>query len=659
MEASSHPDSDTAYPNFSHAAFPSNAPFRNLPTRSQSPPRLGNYSSAAGHEHGVDSSDSNPSSSQSAGKEISDHEQLSSTTYMCVYPGCDRGFARDYDLDRHIKIHFPSLTTKLDCPQGAKVGSFCKRVGERGFTRKDHLHEHLRTVHFVNVPESSRGRRDQPPQGEIEPHSKKDTTNMSSLTTVVEPQQDEECQPKLEGDFNDEALTVSSSGSSNPKKYAFSNNETGSKLMRLTFISDVAMISAVRDSRDMTGVASQLTSECVAKEAFKMQPSDTPLHGVVLGSQNGIVSEQQTLSRACNVSDAPLPGSRKIGHGSHPSGHEGAEKPHNALEGQVAKKETAFDSAVFYLNRQEYRKAERVLRQLPRIGDPDYKSKLYLLLAGSRKIGHGSHPSEHKEAEKPHNALEGQVAKKETAFDSAVFYLNHQEYRKAEDILRQLPRIGHPDYELKLYLLLAEAYQGQRPLGKARRLALASLCKWRALHHKTYPRWGRSADLHIAFITALGNNLEANALRKVHRPRRSYTAAFVGLAMKVGAMSCGQRLFDDFIETRPGAAEELRAALDTFDRQRPTSHSPAYPAASYQSYSGSTNMSGNPTRDTAASPAGAVDPNFTPPRSIYDPPPTSGGLFSTNRRCDEPPESKWLLICAQAWRRPTSLLHLD
>ncbi|CAL8584931.1 hypothetical protein XPA_010515 [Xanthoria parietina] len=125
--------------------------------------------------------------------------------------------------------------------------------------------------------------------------------------------------------------------------------------------------------------------------------------------------------------------------------------------------------------------------------------------------------------------------------------------------------------------------------------------------------------------------------------------------------SCGQRLFDDFIETRPGAAEELRVALDTFDRQRPTSHYPAYPAASYQSYSGSTNMSGNPTRDSATSPAGAVNPNFTPPRSIYDPPPPppSGGLFSTNLRRDEPPESKWLLICAQAWRQPTSLLQLD
>ncbi len=132
-----------------------------------------------------------------------------------------------------------------------------------------------------------------------------------------------------------------------------------------------------------------------------------------------------------------------------------------------------------------------------------------------------------------------------------------------------------------------------------------------------------------------------------------------GILSQLFVQSCGQRLFDDFIETRPGAAEELRVALDTFDRQRPTSHCPAYPAASYQSYSGSTNMSGNPTRDSATSPAGAIDPNFTPPRSIYDPPPTSGGLFSTNLRRDEPPESKWLLICAQAWRRPTSLLHLD
>ena len=171
---------------------------------------------------------------------------------------------------------------------------------------------------MVDMPKSSRGMpvslNDNPPsKGKIEQHSKKDTTNMSALTSVVEPQQDQEWQPKLEGGFNDEALTVLSSGSSNPKKYTFSNNETGSKLTRLTSISDVAMIPAVRDFRDMTGVASQLTSEWVewvAKESFRVQPSDTPLDGVVLGSLNGIVSKQQVPSGACTVIDISLPGSR-------------------------------------------------------------------------------------------------------------------------------------------------------------------------------------------------------------------------------------------------------------------------------------------------------------------------------------------------------------
>ncbi|CAL8584697.1 hypothetical protein XPA_010283 [Xanthoria parietina] len=88
-------------------AFPSNAPFGEIfgeiPTRSPSPPRLV-YSYPAGYKHRVDSSDSNPSSSQSAGKEISDHEQLRhvdrstqparsmisrSTPYVCHHPGCD------------------------------------------------------------------------------------------------------------------------------------------------------------------------------------------------------------------------------------------------------------------------------------------------------------------------------------------------------------------------------------------------------------------------------------------------------------------------------------------------------------------------------------------------------------------------------------------
>ena len=468
-----------------------------------------------------------------------------------------------------MKIHYP--TTRLDCPMGMKDGSSCKRVGERGFTRKDKLRDHLLRAHFVNLSESSRGMRaslndNQLFKGEIEQHSKKDATSISALATVVEQQEDEERQPNLERSFdkrggkahsdqvpdlalasnvetdfrrsesllrratklmsfpsipgheqpsevadslpitknsrwhtsvgtpsiialqqatrgypdtnssvssldalwdlNDEAMSVSSSGSSNPDEHAFSNNKMGSNLTQLTSVSDVAMIPAVRDSRDMTGVASQLTSEWVAKESFRVQPSDTSLDGVVLGSLNGIVSEQQAPSSACTVTDAPLPGSREVGQCSPPSEHEEAEKPHNALEGQVANEEAALDSAIFHLNHQEYRKAKRVLRQLPRI---------------------------HKN--------------------------------------------GDSDYEAKLYLLLAKAYQGQDRLEKAKGFASVSLDERQDLHGEIHPLVEESAELLIAILIGLGNNMEADALRKIHCPRRSYTAAFVGLAMKVGTMA--------------------------------------------------------------------------------------------------------------------------
>ena len=80
-----------------------------------------------------------------------------SQPYSCVYPGCPRSFARPYDLDRHMKVHLPR--DKYDCPQGLRGGDFCKRVGENGFLRKDHLFEHLRKVHMVDLPKSARGTR--------------------------------------------------------------------------------------------------------------------------------------------------------------------------------------------------------------------------------------------------------------------------------------------------------------------------------------------------------------------------------------------------------------------------------------------------------------------------------------------------------------------
>lgn len=80
------------------------------------------------------------------------------TPYICVFPSCDRQFARSYDLDRHMQTHFPGANIKYDCPQ-AKAGSFCRRVGDKGFTRKDHLIEHLRKVHLLDFPKTARGTR--------------------------------------------------------------------------------------------------------------------------------------------------------------------------------------------------------------------------------------------------------------------------------------------------------------------------------------------------------------------------------------------------------------------------------------------------------------------------------------------------------------------
>lgn len=73
--------------------------------------------------------------------------------HLCDSPGCTLGFRNPSELAHHRKIHNEeSSTRKIDCPEGAKLGSFCQRTGENGFTRRYRLREHLRKVHHVNVP---------------------------------------------------------------------------------------------------------------------------------------------------------------------------------------------------------------------------------------------------------------------------------------------------------------------------------------------------------------------------------------------------------------------------------------------------------------------------------------------------------------------------
>ena len=72
----------------------------------------------------------------------------------CLHEGCEYQTKRQYDYDRHQKTHYPSQPSeKFDCTIRG-----CDRTGERAFSRKDNLKEHLRTVHAKVIPKQGRRR---------------------------------------------------------------------------------------------------------------------------------------------------------------------------------------------------------------------------------------------------------------------------------------------------------------------------------------------------------------------------------------------------------------------------------------------------------------------------------------------------------------------
>ncbi|KAI9780681.1 MAG: hypothetical protein M1839_006622 [Geoglossum umbratile] len=67
--------------------------------------------------------------------------------YYCLSHSCGGTFTRKADLERHIAtIHKPNAP-RFDCPLNR-----CHRKGEDGFTREDHLNEHLRNYHSRYIP---------------------------------------------------------------------------------------------------------------------------------------------------------------------------------------------------------------------------------------------------------------------------------------------------------------------------------------------------------------------------------------------------------------------------------------------------------------------------------------------------------------------------
>lgn len=61
---------------------------------------------------------------------------------------CGKSFTRVADVKRHqASVHFPVLT---DCPMVS-----CPRKAKNGFPRRDHLIEHLRSYHHMDIPKRS------------------------------------------------------------------------------------------------------------------------------------------------------------------------------------------------------------------------------------------------------------------------------------------------------------------------------------------------------------------------------------------------------------------------------------------------------------------------------------------------------------------------
>ncbi|KAI9776244.1 MAG: hypothetical protein M1839_000477 [Geoglossum umbratile] len=67
--------------------------------------------------------------------------------FACLEPSCDSLFTRKADLERHVATMHAPRAARFDCPLAR-----CHRKGEDGFTREDHLNEHLRNYHNRDIP---------------------------------------------------------------------------------------------------------------------------------------------------------------------------------------------------------------------------------------------------------------------------------------------------------------------------------------------------------------------------------------------------------------------------------------------------------------------------------------------------------------------------
>lgn len=87
---------------------------------------------------------------------------ISPRSWTCEIAGCtsSANFTRLADLQRHQSTVHGMGTPEFPCTVPR-----CNRVGDKGFTRRDHLVEHLRNFHHMDIPKRRPGERSAFPFG--------------------------------------------------------------------------------------------------------------------------------------------------------------------------------------------------------------------------------------------------------------------------------------------------------------------------------------------------------------------------------------------------------------------------------------------------------------------------------------------------------------
>ncbi|KAF2399598.1 hypothetical protein EJ06DRAFT_557391 [Trichodelitschia bisporula] len=107
------------------------------------------YGSSEGDGRSDQSLDENSRFGDRSNSGMSVTSRSSKKPHCCA--ACNAEFARKADLTRHFECTHDENSKRFDCTMPR-----CSRKGREGFTRKDHLTEHLRNYHQQDIPKNRR-----------------------------------------------------------------------------------------------------------------------------------------------------------------------------------------------------------------------------------------------------------------------------------------------------------------------------------------------------------------------------------------------------------------------------------------------------------------------------------------------------------------------